>query len=122
MRRNTRGQSTHEHLPLYLLNNTATADIHTLSLHDALPIFERQGHRNARISRPDADPEADLVAGAGREAGDRKRSEEHTSELQSQSNLVCRLLLVKEKLQDALNGMVDAVLSVVERSPSRLCR
>src|SRR2546430_12956504 len=73
----------------FFFNDTATTEIYTLSLHDALPIsFEsavavtsegRSGVLETRRSR-----RAD-------------RSEEHTSELQSQSNLVCRLLLEKKK-------------------------
>src|SRR2546430_7594671 len=76
---------------LFFFNDTATTEIYTLSLHDALPIY---------VHRSDA-------AGAGRlrqlwreHAHEgwrrRRRSEEHTSELQSQSNLVCRLLLEKK--------------------------
>src|SRR2546430_7434057 len=70
----------------FFFNDTATTEIYTLSLHDALPIWWRY--------RP--------VITCGRGAGApgsrrRPRSEEHTSELQSQSNLVCRLLLEKKK-------------------------
>src|SRR6478736_10328424 len=68
----------------FFFNDTATTEIYTLSLHDALP-----------ISR-DAGPEQ----GADHHACENQRherSEEHTSELQSQSNLVCRLLLEKKK-------------------------
>src|SRR2546430_16731123 len=78
----------------FFFNDTATTEIYTLSLHDALPIFDpprRQAGQRAACCRRSADaarfpcrPEAD-------------RSEEHTSELQSQSNLVCRLLLEKKK-------------------------
>src|SRR2546427_12595497 len=82
----------------FFFNDTATTEIYTLSLHDALPISPRsggaRGHRQHHTSR---DPGT-----AGRDRGDqarrRLRSEEHTSELQSQSNLVCRLLLEKKKL------------------------
>src|SRR5215475_429852 len=71
----------------FLFNDTATTEIYTLSLHDALPIL--------------------LMASAGVDCGPRTqrptdhtvwaRSEEHTSELQSRENLVCRLLLEKKK-------------------------
>src|SRR5688572_32622510 len=64
-------------------NDTATTEIYTLSLHDALPISPRIQGQAWRSPR------------ARREAPGRERSEEHTSELQSQSNLVCRLLLEK---------------------------
>src|SRR2546430_12082922 len=71
---------------LFFFNDTATTEIYTLSLHDALPISAPGG----RARRAGADP----AAGRRRRVG---RSEEHTSELQSQSNLVCRLLLEKKK-------------------------
>src|SRR2546427_6476197 len=45
--------------------------------------------------------------GAGSQQGDGTRSEEHTSELQSQSNLVCRLLLEKKKLEGEVSGYVE---------------
>src|SRR2546427_9130488 len=81
----------------FFFNDTATTEIYTLSLHDALPIFcavdavdeDRRGARNALGDR-------DLHHRVVRRVGD-ERSEEHTSELQSQSNLVCRLLLEKKK-------------------------
>src|SRR6266478_9805337 len=72
----------------FFFNDTATTEIYTLSLHDALPIFEAGGADHA--------VEHDLGSAFGGEPGGR-RSEEHTSELQSQSNLVCRLLLEKKK-------------------------
>src|SRR5688572_31624785 len=99
----------------FFFNDTATTEIYTLSLHDALPIW--------RILR-----EADALAETGgvgemlrreglytshlsawrrqRERGELEglaRSEEHTSELQSQSNLVCRLLLEKKKKKKIKN-------------------
>src|SRR2546430_14950173 len=76
----------------FFFNDTATTEIYTLSLHDALPISI------------DVFPESMVIApdiGFYRESKLRllngARSEEHTSELQSQSNLVCRLLLEKKK-------------------------
>src|SRR2546430_12202605 len=84
----------------FFFNDTATTEIYTLSLHDALPIFRRRGGtpvcnsrtapRPARRTLPEGDE-------ACRPAPSPRRSEEHTSELQSQSNLVCRLLLEKKK-------------------------
>src|SRR5256885_10366136 len=71
----------------FFFNDTATTEIYTLSLHDALPISWRT-HEH-RAGPP---PLADL-ASDGLDA----RSEEHTSELQSPCNLVCRLLLEKKK-------------------------
>src|SRR2546426_12651609 len=79
----------------FFFNDTATTEIYTLSLHDALPIspFARSGS-----SRGDAAPLAlALVAGGTGGGGAGARSEEHTSELQSPCNLVCRLLLEKKK-------------------------
>src|SRR2546430_10436908 len=82
----------------FFFNDTSTTEIYTLSLHDALPISP--GSRPRRGGR-----DADVREGVGAVAlaahardGPEARSEEHTSELQSQSNLVCRLLLEKKKL------------------------
>src|SRR5215216_3710864 len=68
----------------FFFNDTATTEIYTLSLHDALPIF------------PDGRDLAVGVPGVG-VVGRQERSEEHTSELQSPDHLVCRLLLEKKK-------------------------
>src|SRR2546427_7466292 len=77
---------------LFFFNDTATTEIYTLSLHDALPIW-RQALAGSGRHRS-------LQRGSGSLAVPaRRRSEEHTSELQSQSNLVCRLLLEKKKKQ-----------------------
>src|SRR2546430_10963909 len=75
----------------FFFNDTATTEIYTLSLHDALPIWK---HLEARLLE-----ERTRVVGALARYNrtNRERSEEHTSELQSQSNLVCRLLLEKKK-------------------------
>src|SRR2546427_1399798 len=72
----------------FFFNDTATTEIYTLSLHDALPISEL-----ARVvpRKPGEQPAPES------EGESESRSEEHTSELQSQSNLVCRLLLEKKK-------------------------
>src|SRR6266700_3227031 len=70
----------------FFFNDTATTEIYTLSLHDALPICQRD--------RPD-EPGAAAALRVRRRRAD--RSEEHTSELQSRENLVCRLLLEKKK-------------------------
>src|SRR6266705_7157699 len=68
----------------FFFNDTATTEIYTLSLHDALPIFDHHDHVRCWIS-----PE--------HRRG--RRSEEHTSELQSPYDLVCRLLLEKKKIK-----------------------
>src|SRR6266478_9556008 len=72
----------------FFFNDTATTEIYTLSLHDALPISRSLPIGAGSTPGPPA----------GRSpARPPSRSEEHTSELQSQSNLVCRLLLEKKK-------------------------
>src|SRR2546430_17734858 len=75
----------------FFYNDTATTEIYTLSLHDALPIYLR---RTAASSMAAMGIPRFIV---GRVLNHAERSEEHTSELQSQSNLVCRLLLEKKK-------------------------
>src|SRR5688572_33424574 len=83
----------------FCFNDTAPTEIYTLSLHDALPILgssdagARPRRPGTRASRLRGDPSR-LRGHDPRH--DRQRSEEHTSELQSQSNLVCRLLLEKK--------------------------
>src|SRR2546425_3433914 len=77
----------------FFFNDTATTEIYTLSLHDALPISRRLlPHRSQAVR---AVPGRGGFGGRLREAG--TRSEEHTSELQSLAYLVCRLLLEKKK-------------------------
>src|SRR2546427_2679557 len=73
----------------FFFNDTATTEIYTLSLHDALPISSLPSCAvgSCRWRPPATRPRARSWW----------RSEEHTSELQSQSNLVCRLLLEKKK-------------------------
>src|SRR3712207_8367439 len=84
----------------FFFNDTATTEIYTLSLHDALPICA-QRRCLARAHGPSGHARADLVRaalpGPRRRAGAAARSEEHTSELQSRQYLVCRLLLEKKK-------------------------
>src|SRR2546430_13583816 len=102
----------------FFFNDTATTEIYTLSLHDALPIwiifcrrlsarFIRDGERRTSrflLSvrwRPSCSPRTNSEIRCERLT----RSEEHTSELQSQSNLVCRLLLEKkENKSDGLSN------------------
>src|SRR5205823_14198026 len=76
----------------FFFNDTATTEIYTLSLHDALPIsFSRRGRDGGRLIR-----ETDRRRIQVRRS---MRSEEHTSELQSLAYLVCRLLLEKKNKQ-----------------------
>src|SRR2546427_2927843 len=73
----------------FFFNDTATTEIYTLSLHDALPICPGRS--------AGAPPSVRYRTRPPSRRGCAPRSEEHTSELQSQSNLVCRLLLEKKK-------------------------
>src|SRR5205807_3741810 len=75
-------------LLFFFFNDTAPTEIYTLSLHDALPICLGARHRGPACARH-------LLQ--GKDAQAHARSEEHTSELQSPCNLVCRLLLEKKK-------------------------
>src|SRR5436190_6979177 len=80
------------------LNHTGASELYALSLHDALPIYHLQVVLVHRAELDDGDPHAaEVRVAAPRFAGrHRPRSEEHTSELQSHSDLVCRLLLEKK--------------------------
>src|SRR2546422_11598886 len=81
----------------FFFNDTATTEIYTLSLHDALPIsrsrfrctWSKSGHHDERRESPRRFRPT--------------RSEEHTSELQSRLHLVCRLLLEKKKKKSGLS-------------------
>src|SRR2546425_9251848 len=95
----------------FFFNDTATTEIYTLSLHDALPICDprRLGHRGvpARLWRP---------AAARRRLREwHARSEEHTSELQSLAYLVCRLLLEKKKKKNTATTAVHNARKLVHR-------
>src|SRR2546427_6980632 len=88
----------------FFFNDTATTEIYTLSLHDALPISSRKlAMRRRRAASAKRGKPCRSAANSTRSRHlrsrrrRRPRSEEHTSELQSQSNLVCRLLLEKKK-------------------------
>src|SRR5438552_14042632 len=96
---------------MFFFNATAPTEIYTLSLHDALPIFEVSHLTTAfQTSRGEIAAVEDIsfsldqgeILGIVGESGSGKsvtalRSEEHTSELQSPDHLVCRLLLEKKK-------------------------
>src|SRR2546425_2656719 len=98
----------------FFFNDTATTEIYTLSLHDALPISDRDRLHRGRAPRPPPPRRTGDAGPLGRHRADRGRrgpglthltrarvrcvrSEEHTSELQSLAYLVCRLLLEKKK-------------------------
>src|SRR5690606_40913627 len=106
-------------LRTFLLSDPPTAQLYTLSLHDALPISADAGERVVGVHQQDAVVGHDLgvffegfelvgeahhpamgvraADGDAKEPARQDRSEEHTSELQSRENLVCRLLLEKKK-------------------------
>src|SRR2546421_2758019 len=81
-------------ISVFFFNDTATTEIYTLSLHDALPISTL----SSKILASHKDHFAKLCVDAilRLKGGTDLRSEEHTSELQSRSDLVCRLLLEKK--------------------------
>src|SRR3712207_9018014 len=81
----------------FFFNDTATTEIYTLSLHDALPISRRPPADRSRDRAGRRDQAADSERSATPRHRDvTARSEEHTSELQSRQYLVCRLLLEKK--------------------------
>src|SRR3712207_7521120 len=87
----------------FFFNDTATTEIYTLSLHDALPIWSYAvtkivaGIASGPISRTTSSPVMIGICTSRKTRSGRSRSEEHTSELQSRQYLVCRLLLEKKK-------------------------
>src|SRR2546422_8266151 len=88
------------YLYIFFFNDTATTEIYTLSLHDALPICfpNRSDARTVHTSNHSLlSPVERLLASCSGTHLIRLRSEEHTSELQSRLHLVCRLLLEKKK-------------------------
>src|SRR3989442_13316024 len=87
----------------FFFNDTATTEIYTLSLHDALPICSINGSWRAGFYLKFVDTHQKPIGGGFGTKGKKKprvlseRSEEHTSELQSRPHLVCRLLLENKK-------------------------
>src|SRR5438445_7342279 len=92
---------------------TATTDIYTLSLHDALPIWSLFGLAQALRAQGKSAEAADADARFARAWAGAKRSEEHTSELQSRQYLVCRLLLEK-KNSPMVSGEVQKLAFIDE--------
>src|SRR5438034_6368100 len=80
----------------FFFNDTATTEIYTLSLHDALPIYGPRSGAAPELQR------SEVAVEKSRAERDGIRSEEHTSELQSHSDLVCRLLLEKKKKKEKI--------------------
>src|SRR2546427_5897814 len=87
----------------FFFNDTATTEIYTLSLHDALPICI-----GVELSSFGSKTREELFFGDRTDVPE-TRSEEHTSELQSQSNLVCRLLLAKKNYPPGLPSNLGAL-------------
>src|SRR5436309_12462046 len=101
-------------LPFFFFEDTAPPDISTLSLHDALPILVPPSGSPAQSSTRSAPPRSAFLADST------ERSEEHTSELQSRENLVCRLLLEKKNKMLLLMSEVSllhAEFVAVNRKP-----
>src|SRR5689334_23709661 len=98
---------------LFFFNDTATTEIYTPSLHDALPICIISAE-----AKPDTGPGACRAVAHGHQ---HMRSEEHTSELQSQFHLVCRLLLEK-KNPAAAAAPSDCAPARRHRSPATALR
>src|SRR5688572_31395507 len=91
----------------FFFNDTATTEIYTLSLHDALPIC--RASTTTSLTRPSTSLNGVRMPHfASARRSRRPRSEEHTSELQSQSNLVCRLLLEKKKKKNRQHLLIES--------------
>src|SRR2546430_4065525 len=104
----------------FFFNDTATTEIYTLSLHDALPILSPSRCERFMPKRRSSTARSLrlIEPGRGHFSICKTRSEEHTSELQSQSNLVCRLLLEKKKKHERNWLDVDTGLPVHLRPDS----
>src|SRR5437868_7784395 len=91
-------------LSLFFFNSPPTTEIYTLSLHDALPIYSSSSARDTRYVLEHSEAVGVFVE---------DRSEEHTSELQSRFDLVCRLLLEKKKKPTAYVYYLDLYSDVI---------
>src|SRR3712207_6874071 len=102
----------------FFFNDTATTEIYTLSLHDALPICEGemkwQNTHQAKTERKKAEVATFTSHKTELKESRETRSEEHTSELQSRQYLVCRLLLEKKKKIE-----FEICLAIDHLTPSR---
>src|SRR3712207_8618133 len=105
----------------FFFNDTATTEIYTLSLHDALPIFFLERVPDIPSTSVDESKKSIRVRsqvawlGHGRYSWRDLRSEEHTSELQSRQYLVCRLLLEKKKATTVRNSLSNSRITVSSR-------
>src|SRR2546427_5696038 len=96
----------------FFFNDTATTEIYTLSLHDALPIYSIPLEVGSVVASATFGLRCKGMS-ARHFVHRMLRSEEHTSELQSQSNLVCRLLLEKKKVLAYMNYFKTALGSAI---------
>src|SRR2546426_3608966 len=103
-------------LSFFFFNDTATTEIYTLSLHDALPIY-----RGAQPASGSVKTLGMVVCPCSMGTLEHGRSEEHTSELQSPCNLVCRLLLEKKK-SNARKGVRSGMQREICTIGSKKCR
>src|SRR5690348_17664985 len=101
----------------FFFNDTATTEIYTLSLHDALPICIQAGDIIQSVNRKPVSSIDDLRS-ALKASADKPvlRSEEHTSELQSPVHLVCRLLLEKKKKNKTKNNNIKQKNQTISKS------
>src|SRR3712207_8469169 len=95
----------------FFFNDTATTEIYTLSLHDALPISDAPSGGEIRVAEPGVSRLRRCCGCAApcpwpRARRARRRSEEHTSELQSRQYLVCRLLLEKKTILNSRHANI----------------
>src|SRR2546421_8317872 len=93
----------------FFFNDTATTEIYTLSLHDALPISRSRATRLPLTKTSCGKPAQRNRKSPFSAMTCRTRSEEHTSELQSRSDLVCRLLLEKKKESSGSQRKADTI-------------
>src|SRR3712207_8100192 len=102
----------------FFFNDTATTEIYTLSLHDALPIWAWTWPTSASAGSKPRASRVRTRSGSRRTTSERKhmststieqRSEEHTSELQSRQYLVCRLLLEKKNTKSQLYSTMPKI-------------
>src|SRR5258708_26846729 len=105
----------------FFFNDTATTEIYTLSLHDALPILPGPQRCKSVGAQPPVSDGKRLPVGRDQQRRcaqglwRRRRSEEHTSELQSPDHLVCRLLLEKKKKRKAIPKRHTSRVLVINR-------
>src|SRR5438874_12438674 len=92
---------------LFFFTDTATTEIYTLSLHDALPISSTSMASRPLVRQVTSCPsiwrKRLTTSSTASSSSTTRRSEEHTSELQSRRDLVCRLLLEKKKKKDTID-------------------